>query len=610
MKKTLGVVLVMLVALMTGCPSAVVPPVDPPVVIPPVDHSKDFGSIELSFDSAVSQSGKSLSGDDYYNLEQALKDSVASVKVTLYDKSCGMPLVDDQQIDACANSRKFEIPIDIGQQLVTLSNIKPGFYFLLADYIKPASDGVEAQTVFSARTEVLVTGGVTTPCRVTPVMAEKISLRFEVSGWPCPLGNQYAVIHTHAGDIDGEVGKDGLFYFTLPMDFEYGQLETNGVFCDLSLRVYDVIVNGLSRVPFVASRAFGEIVIDDNFDNDFTPQWNPLTVSHFGQVNQLRQIVADGKNVYAIGYNNNADGLVKIDVSDKSAPAVTAFNPSPYSWYPGNVPGPSSTYCDDTCLVVDDSVAYVGMLSNGIRAVSLDQSDPSINFETLSTLYWGKWIFAMETKNRYLFVLDARSNTPGGWSEAGLTVIDAYNPSQMRIVASLPLPVSMAMVRSDNSLFVSSGGNQIVEIDISDPLSPQIKQSFLAYTVWKLEVDSRNKLLFTLGHNGLTAYDISQPGTTTVLAHYGLTSYYADNAMEMQLVGKYLYLTEYNGGLLTFDVSQAASGTITALNPGLAYGLNWAEHFAIYGRYMYCGFNLSPGGFGIVDLSQSADQRG
>jgi|GEM_PF-5297887 len=605
-----------------GCPVIT----QPPIVTPPAVELLESGSVIISgslFD--IDDETKSLTSDDYYLLEQRLKERVALISVCLYGEEClsaVAPIVSPEvsadpavKGGGCANTHCVDCNIAGGWYEIRF-DIKPGQYLLVAKMFEAEPSGqTYGQCCFDVKQTVYVFGGQTNYYRLEPKMALTRQVSFGFYNWPqdAAVTDSWAVVKVGSQPCYGYLGESGRFYFSLPMDFTGGTLEvqtTKGLlFADLSFTMLDIL-DGLSEVPFVQSRGSGNLAAGFGFSTDFVPEWNPEKSFFFSGVGQTEDVavatdVACGLVVYA----DCSNGLYAFRATEQGSLEPLGFNLSPYQSSYANPVGPGGCYTTDEGMAIDEGVAFISMGVNGLRAISLD----SFSKEYLSTIgnfSDGRWIRDIVAQDRYLFVTAAdwdRSN--GSFYTPSLSVIDAYCPDQMREVCRLALDGYQIVLANHNYLYINDGNQEIAVVNIVVPTSPFVLQTIPEPYVTALAVggsasDRRLYVVSAYGSAGpcLSVYDIADSASAQLLARYGLDPFQASNIREISVVGDYLYATSQDANLRIYDVSQAEFGEITPLHPIPAPvgSLFNAGKFAVQGHYWYGGQDEN---FVVADLT-------
>ncbi|MFA5021111.1 MAG: hypothetical protein WC517_03565 [Patescibacteria group bacterium] len=613
-----------------GCPVITQPPVvTPPVIVnPPVVEPLEFGSVVISvslFD-LIDDEMKSLSGDDYYLLEQRLKERVAIISACLSDENCaGMMAEPTVSLETstdpavkgggCANTRCVESNVIGGECEIRFDILKPGPYLLTASMFESEPGGqIYGQISFSVKQTVYIVGGQTVYYQLEPKMALTRQVSFSFFDWPqdAAVTNTWATIKIGSLPCHGYIGESGRFYFSLPMDFSGGTLEvqtTQGLLAaDLSFTMLDIL-DGLSEVPFVQSRGSGNLAAGFGFSTDFVPEWNPDKRGFVGDVGRTEDVmavtdVACGLVIYA----DCSTGLRAFRATEYGYLELLGFNLSPYQGY-GYPFGPGGCYTTDEGMAIDEGVAFINMGVNGLRAVSLN-SESKEYLSTIGSFSDGRWIGNVVAQDRYLFATSAdwdRSN--GSLSNSGLSIIDAYYPDQMREVCRLALDGYQVVLANHNYLYINSGNQEIAVVNIAVPTAPFVLQTIPEPNVTALAVGgsaSDRRLYVVSAYDAagpcLSVYGITDPTSAELLARYGLNQFQASNTWEISVVGDYLYTTSQDANLRIYDVSQAGLGEITPLHPIPAPvgSLFNARKFTIQGHYFYGG---QDGNFVVADLA-------
>jgi hypothetical protein len=194
-------------------------------------------------------------------------------------------------------------------------------------------------------------------------------------------------------------------------------------------------------------------------------------------------------------YVAGSNGLVVVDIANPATPRELAR----YTVPPG-----SRMPRRPQDLAVVGSFAYIAAEAAGLRIV--DISNPS-NPREVGSLELRGIAQSLDVSGNYAYVADAV-----GGDGRPLKVIDISNPANPREVGGLDLntPVPLAVTVAGNYAYLSADGLQF--IDVSNPLRP------------------------------LHVGGITTPGM----------------ALTTSVVGRYLYLADFDGGLRIFDVANPA----------------------------------------------------
>jgi hypothetical protein len=149
------------------------------------------------------------------------------------------------------------------------------------------------------------------------------------------------------------------------------------------------------------------------------------------------------------------------------------------------------------------------------------------------------------------------------------------------------------IVLKDNNAFVAAGGAGLIVMDASNPADLQIIAS-LPTQGYAESVDVRNELAYVAdGGAGIRIIDVSDPASANEIGFCYVTGY----AFDVQVDGNYAYVAGGGGGLLVVDVSDSFHPTEVGIcnTPGYTYGLDVASGMA----YLADGWE----GFRIIDIS-------
>ena len=184
----------------------------------------------------------------------------------------------------------------------------------------------------------------------------------------------------------------------------------------------------------------------------------------------------------------------------------------------------------------------------------------------------------------YAFVADG---------ENGLAVIDISDPLSPEVKSYTDTTGSAKGVAvADCYAFVAAGSSGLAVIDISDPLSPEVKT--YAYTEYANDVAVAGSYAFVaVGFSGLAVIDISNP-LSPVRKTDASTS---GCALGVAVAGGYAFVADEESGLAVIDISNPLSPVIKtyADTSGDAYGV------AVAGSYAFVTDGES--GLAVIDVS-------
>jgi hypothetical protein len=109
-----------------------------------------------------------------------------------------------------------------------------------------------------------------------------------------------------------------------------------------------------------------------------------------------------------------------------------------------------------------------------------------------------------------------RSGTNCRRGQNSLDIIDVSNPSNPKLVKSIPMLNPHGLAVDGPNLFICEGSNGLKSFDLTDPLNP-IQREFINDVV-SYDVIPTQKRLIVTGKNGIYQYDYTEPKSLKLLS--------------------------------------------------------------------------------------------
>lgn len=211
---------------------------------------------------------------------------------------------------------------------------------------------------------------------------------------------------------------------------------------------------------------------------------------------------------------------------------------------------------DGVCEAVylDSNYAYVG---NGAALDILDVSNPSSPIRIGRVIASGL-IRDIHIVGDFVYILTYK---------AGLQIVDIEDPLRPLIVGNYETYNTMGWIENlfaiQNYVYIA-GEDGIIIIDVSNPFSPAVVDTFITSN-FTLDVFISDNIAFaTVFNEGLYILDISDPASPTTLTVFHLAGNYFPNSIFV--LGNYVYVTSYesrvmfnHGRLHIIDISNPNS---------------------------------------------------
>ena len=342
-------------------------------------------------------------------------------------------------------------------------------------------------------------------------------------------------------------------------------------------------------------------------------------------------LAVSGNYAYTLGFY--AGTLTVVDISNPSAPQVVGQSPF------------ASSLLNASHLVISGSYAYVvsqnrngpsGTSSNddgtGNSLTILDISNPTaptiVGSVHDSTTMFGPHGVAVSGSYVYVAAQGCLSGQPCPNASVGdaFVVIDASNPSQPRIVASirnanLPSPWTgtgalkhaCSITISGNYAYVTASyTGRLTTIDISDPLHPAIVSSLPSLPL-PVDVAVANGYAYIANENStgpVTVVDVRSPTSPVVAGSVSNST--LNGAYRIRVRGNFAYVAAtYATAMAVIDISNPANPRLVSsftsstllnrtvgidLDPSAQYAISASPWLSTETRTLYPPFPLQPGG--------------
>lgn len=181
--------------------------------------------------------------------------------------------------------------------------------------------------------------------------------------------------------------------------------------------------------------------------------------------------------------------------------------------------------------------------------------------------------------------------------EGGLRVVNISDPSSPTLAGSRDTPgIAYDVAVAGDFAFVADGTNGLVSVNIGNPSNPFIAATRntpgTAYGV-ALSGD----YAYVADNDSVQVIDISAPANYTVFRMVGSAPLAGGNAIDLCVVGNYLYVAAFGGGLQVFDITSATAPVwvATYATPDYAYEVTVVGDMAYVAVY--------ESGVEVVDVS-------
>jgi len=320
---------------------------------------------------------------------------------------------------------------------------------------------------------------------------------------------------------------------------------------------------------------------------------DPSTPGRLGFVNlpnECNDPFVKGDHVYIpanemVGFS----GVKVIDVSDAAQPVEVGSFETPGMPYDVYVTGDTAYVADNNALVVYD-VADPGSVEE------LGSYSPQGGMALISyvTMVGG-----------YVYVLDAAY---------GLRVLDASDPDQIEEVGWLPhnqndMLFSRVVISGDRAHYLQDGdisGKQLITLDVSDPVAPQVIGSYdMPGFWWFYGFDCRDgHACVAGGKDGLRVVDVSHPDSTAQVVHYDPY----DLTSGLAVSGNHAFVSTYMNDLVVYDVTDPS---LPVEATSLQFPDSPIKQISIWGDYLYVPGVMAnhSGGVSVLDITDPTDPQ-
>ena len=119
--------------------------------------------------------------------------------------------------------------------------------------------------------------------------------------------------------------------------------------------------------------------------------------------------------------------------------------------------------------------------------------------------------------DNYAYVTLRGATTCGNWNQQDvLDIVNIADPTRPQLVKSYPLETPYGLGVDFPTLFVCQGSKGLSVFDISNPTSPEPRQTFP--NAHAFDVIPLSKVLLMIGKDGLYQYDYSDPANLRLLS--------------------------------------------------------------------------------------------
>ena len=341
---------------------------------------------------------------------------------------------------------------------------------------------------------------------------------------------------------------------------------------DVSNPAFPVILGSVDTPGFALAVALSgtlAYVADDSSGLQIVDVSNPASPVIVGSLDTPGRawgIAVSGTTVYV---GDNAAGLQMIDVSNPASPAILGTLDTPgYAWG----------------VMVSGTLVYLADYFEGFKVIDVSNPASPILLDSLTT---------------YLPVGGVVSGTLAYLvDEAALLVVDVSNPEDISLLGSVDKPGSTFwdVMLSGELAYVAGGEGGIHAVDVSDPASPEILDSWWVPGTALGVAVSGTVALVAAYTSGVQVIDVSN-STSPVI---GTSEKLPDEIRGITVSGLVAYLAESGAGLRLFDVSNP----VTPTSLGGVNTPGHAEDVAVSGTLAYVADGSA--GLHVVDVSNLA----
>ena len=321
------------------------------------------------------------------------------------------------------------------------------------------------------------------------------------------------------------------FYVTMALDYPYLFLSTN------------------------ASKGFKIL--------DVSNSYLPIEVSTLELSSEKKMYVVDDILYYAGGW----DGLITIDISDKSEPQVLNRNQDFYAY--DLIVGPIYTYiaAGDSVVIIDNTIPKNPIHVNSIypenhwHFYKLDLDNDSLYCIGYKRIQAYNVSDAMDPIPLLDYSADLSANIRNfakkeGYSYiaaggSGFHIFDINSSSSEHLSHLGSAGASYDIEKVGSNLFVANNDNGLLIFDYSDESAPYFLGALdMGYAV--REVQYHAGYLYVMDrYDGLKVLDVSDPSSPIVISEFSNLHNFED----FYIYENYILLCQYNDGVLILDIS-------------------------------------------------------
>ncbi|RLB90177.1 MAG: hypothetical protein DRH26_10175, partial [Deltaproteobacteria bacterium] len=334
---------------------------------------------------------------------------------------------------------------------------------------------------------------------------------------------------------------------------------------DFAVKVFNI-----NQVPTVAGRITGLIenarvvkvqtgyayVLDNNSMRilDITDINNPVKVGS-AACSDPRDLVLSGNYAYIA---DSGEGLRVVDITDKTAPQVTATfkSMSEGSW------------CHYESLAVNGNYAYLAGEREQQRVMDVvDISDP----EAPSLVQTGSSYEVSNQNNDTFQSIKVSGNyayLAQGWN--GLTILDVTNPGSITKVGGLQnIGWSRDLVLDPDGdyVYMAADWDGLKVVDITDPVNPKVVGQFNPNDIWSQGIDVNEDYIYLASQTNqggqLDIIDISDPYAPQSM---GSITGETDSFNQVDFEGDYVYVAGGSGGVTVLSAGAVQAVEETKLS--------------------------------------------
>ncbi len=300
---------------------------------------------------------------------------------------------------------------------------------------------------------------------------------------------------------------------------------------------------------------------------DITDVSNPSEVGRVTTTAVVNGIAVSGNYAYV---SNGNSGLVVVDISNRSAPAIKGT----YAYSSGAAYG----------VAVSGNYAYVAYGTSGL--IIVDITNPTAL--TLKYRYDTTNAKSVALSGNYAYIADDTS---------GLVIVDVTTPSSVKLASSYDTVKATGVTVSGSYAYVADDTNGLVIVNVKNPAvatytgrldTPGNALSVVVFGSYAYVAD---------GDNGLSIVNIANPASPASTGTYSATAGYASCVV---VSGNYAYVAYGRSGLAIVNVSNPSAPA----RAGVYDVAGYASGVAISGNYAYMAYGYM--GLTVVDITNPA----